>query len=133
MKRMMTNKEVVDIVNDTVKQPTYYRNCFEFRDAEESASATTHCTFNIFSTLNMTRWAPTIDDIYQNSSQLFLDDMPYLATGHYNNYPIVSIMYDSLTTNWTFYYVANGKLAYSYFHVGEQGAFGFNVNTEEIY
>lgn len=133
MKRMMTNKDIIKLINENAPKVTYYRNCFEFRDAEESASATTHCTFNVMSTLNMARWQPTIDDIQYNSSQLFLDDMPYLATGHYKTYPIVSIMYDSLTTNWTFYYVANGKLLHNHFHVGEQGAFAFNVDTEEIY
>lgn len=132
MKRMMTNDEVIDIVNDTVVQPTLYRNCFEFRDAEESASATIHCTFNVLAEYPFEDVDITEQDIYDNAG-IVKDDMPYLATGHYKNYPIVSIMFDSLTRNWTFYYVANGKLLYEYFHVGEQGAFAFNVNTEEIY
>lgn len=131
MKRMMTKDEVLDLIDESVNMPTLFRNCFEFRDAEESASADTHCTFDVLSLFKFDEVDITEEDLRDNLG-IVQADTPYIATGHYKTYPIMSIMYDSMRMAWAFYYVASGKLSSGYFHIGEQGAFGFNVYSERI-
>ena len=131
MKRMMTKDEVLDIIDESVNMPTLFRNCFEFRDAEESASADTHCTFDVLSPFNFDDVGITDEDLMSNLG-IVQNDTPYVATGHYKTYPIMSIMYDTMRNAWVFYYVVSGKLSSGYFHIGEQGAFGFNVYSERI-